>query len=496
MVGIFTPYSTAEGLFGAKPSWIQSMLDQQRILSYQLYEEIYWNVPETFKLTARGNEDKPIYVPTARTIVDTTNRYVGAKLDFAVDPMLGSPNDQAALQLAMRSLFARERFRSQFAANKRFGLIRGDWLWHVTADPAKPAGSRISIRPVDPASYFPIYAEDDIDRVVGCHLVDQFEDPQDNNKTKIRRQTYRKSENGRITVEEGIFEVDKWEGPQYKPAKVIRALTELPPQITALPVYHIRNFEEPGNPFGSSELRGLERIMAAINQSVSDEELALALEGLGMYATDSEAPVDENGEDSDWILGPGRVIELSDGKKWERVDGINSVIPYQDHIKMLVNFLNEASATPDVARGKVDVSVAESGVSLMLQMGPMLSKADEKDTIILDVHTQFFFDLTRGWFPAYESMSFGDAYALPTLGDKLPLDRAAKFKELNDMLAGQVISAAFYRAEATKLGYTFPDDIGIDIVEEQAAMAEATSVPDPFSDRVDTEAAATDEEVA
>jgi len=479
----FTPYSTAAPLMGTLPSWIGSLLDQQRILSYQLYEEIYWNVPETFKLTARGAEDRPIYVPTARTLVDTTNRYVGAQFGFAVDPMLGSPNDQAALQLAFRSLFARERVRSQFAANKRFGLIRGDWLWHVIADPAKPQGRRLTIRPVDPASYFPIYDEDDIDRVVGCHLVDPFEDPSDNGKMKIRRQTYRKTETGGVTVEEGIFELDKWEGPQHRPVKVIRAVENLPPQITALPVYHVRNFEEPGNPFGSSELRGLERIMAAVNQSVSDEELALALDGLGMYATDSGAPVDEDGNDTDWVLGPGRVVELEDGKTWKRVGGVSSVAPQQDHIKMLLNFLHEAAGTPDAARGKVDVAVAESGVSLMLQMGPMLSKADEKDQIILDVHTQMFFDLVTGWFPAYESTSFGEALVVPTLGDKLPVDRAAKFKELNDMHERRVISSSFYRAEATKLGYVFPEDIGVDIIQEEQALTEAAAIADPFAER-------------
>lgn len=489
MVGLFTPYSTAQPLFGALPAWITSFLDQQRILSYQVYEEIYWNVPETFKLTARGSEDSPIYVPTARTLVDTTNRYVGAQFGFAVDPLLGSPNDRAALQSAMQQLFARERFRSQFAANKRFGLIRGDWLWHITADPLKAPGTRLTIRPLDPASYFPIYAEDDIDRVVGCHIVDQFEDVSDNNKTKIRRQTYRKTDAGGITVEEGIFALDKWEGPQYVPETVIRPLTALPPSITALPVYHVRNFEEPGNPFGSSELRGLERIMAAINQSVSDEELALALEGLGMYATDSGAPVDEDGADSDWVLGPGRVVELEPGTSWNRVDGVGSVAPYQDHIKMMLNFLNEASATPDAARGKVDVQVAESGVSLLLQLGPMLSKADEKDTIILDTHTQMFFDIVRGWLPAYEQQSFGEALVLPTVGDKLPVNRAAKFKELNDMMDRKVISAGFYRQEATKLGYVFPEDMGVDVIEEQQALTEATAIADPFSERVDAESA-------
>lgn len=480
--GVFTPYSTLRNMMGTLPTWIPDPLDQERILSYQVYEQIYWGVPETFKIVARGAEDKPIYVPTGRIIVDTTHRYVATGFDFAVDLRTGGAASQSAdvqaVTLAMEDLWTREKFRSKFAGNKRYGLIRGDWAWHIVADPNKLAGSRISIYPLDPASYFPIWDENDLDKIVGCHIVDQVHVGNDD---FIKRLTYRKTETGSITSEEALFKLDDWQGPTAKVEQIVTPLQELPPEITALPVYHVKNFDEPANPFGSSELRGLERIIGAINQTVSDEELSLALMGLGLYATDAPPPTNDDGEEIAWQLGPGRVVEHPAGTKWERVNGITSIQPSQDHIGFLLNMINEAAGTPDVARGKVDVKVAESGISLMLQMAPMLSKVAEKDQLVMDTHDQMFFDLVNGWFPAYEQTSFGDARVRTRVGDKLPVDRAAKFQELNNMLDKKVISVEFYREEATKLGYKFPANMDSQIA---AANAAAAALVDPFGARL------------
>jgi hypothetical protein len=171
--GVTTPYSTVAPLIGVQPSWVPA-LEQERVASYLVYEDIYWNNPATFKLTARGSEDNPIYVPTGRTIVDTTNRYVGAGFDFTVDPTVGTPDVQALAVRSFTSLFRREKLKSKYAMNKRFGLVRGDWLWHIYADPAKAPGTRISVLAVNPGSWFPVYADDDLDRLVKIHLAEQY----------------------------------------------------------------------------------------------------------------------------------------------------------------------------------------------------------------------------------------------------------------------------------------------------------------------------------
>lgn len=477
---VFTPFSTVLAMLGARPSWV-SAEEGIRIASYQTYEQIYWNVPQTFKMVARGSEDKPIYVPSGRTIVDTTNRYVAPMFNYSVDPLIGDQSDQLLAASAFRSLFARERIRSKFASNKRYGLIRGDWAWHVYADPAKPPGRRISVHALDPASYFPVYNQDNLDQLLAIHIAEEFTD--DSGKVLVRRQTYRKDPvTNLITNEDALFDPDKWQKEEAAPVKLLHPPVTLPPQIKAIPVYHIPNFEEPGNPYGSSELRGLERIMAAINQAVSDEELVLALEGLGMYATDAPPPQDDDGRDTDWILGPGRVIELQNGEQFTRVNGVNTVGPYQDHVKLLLQFLREGSATPDAAVGKVDIQVAESGISLALQMGPMLSKAEDKELIIADKMAQMFYDL-RAFYEAYEKISFPTAEVLPIFGPKLPLNRKEEFDNLLAMYQAvpPLISAGYFRQQARKLGYDIPDEIEADIEAEQTAWQ---NVQDPFRRRL------------
>lgn len=139
----------------------------------------------------------------------------------------------------------------------------------------------------------------------------------------------------------------------------------------------------------------------------------------------------------------------------------------------------------------MDVSVAESGIALMLQMGPMLSKAEEKDTGVVDVHDQMFYDLATQWFPVFEQVNFEGTSVVSTLGDKIPVNRTAKLAELNDMLDRQVISTQYYRDEATKLGYIFPDDIEDGIAADAARLAAAV---DPFGARVDEELGGNGEE--
>jgi len=168
MVVEFTPYATGESLFGTKPSWVADVLDQKRLMSYLVYEQIYWNVPDTFRLTQRGTDDKPIYVPAGRTIIDTSNRYTAPGYSVSVTDLTGRPDtaDVLAARMALSDLMTRERFKSKFRGAKRYCQIQGDWIWHVTANPDKPVGTRLSLSVVDPSHYFPEHDPDNIDRVI------------------------------------------------------------------------------------------------------------------------------------------------------------------------------------------------------------------------------------------------------------------------------------------------------------------------------------------
>jgi hypothetical protein len=492
-------WSTAEPLLRGLPSWIANEEEQKRIASYQLYEEIFWSVPNAFKLTQRGDEDSPIYLPAPRTIVETVHRYMANGLHFVPLPGVGTSAQATAAQAALDAFFKRERFYSKFNANKREGIFRGDWAFKLSFDLERDPGSRISINAVDPASIFPIYNEENLDEIIGYHIAFQ----QDfGGKPAISRETFRKVTGkggpSPITHEHMIFEVDKWGGPgmdEESVLAVVEPLTTLPQPIDSLPIYWIQNFQQTGTIYGSSELRGMERIIAALNQGISDEELSLAFQGLGLYKSNAGTPVDADGNETTWNIGPTQVVDLPDGDNiyFDRVQGISTVAPYLDHLRFLIEQLDEAAATPAIAKGRVDVNVAESGISLMLQMGPLLARCAEKEQVVTDVLGNLTWDLTRKWFPAIEGGSLDGVNELqvvefaPAYGEKLPVNGAQRFTEIMAMVQAKVVSKVWARMELAKLGYVFPSEADMLAQITQESAAEATVAIDPFGDRVDQE---------
>jgi len=493
MLTNFTPYSTARPLMGALPGWLREA-DAERIMAYQLYDQMYWNAPDTYSVMLRGSNSSPIYIPAPKMIVEACNRFLGINMDFVVDPASGTPADRVLVNSMFRRLFSREKFYAKFNSQKRFGLVRGDAVWHIVADPKKPQGSRISMYEVDPGSYFPIYDLDNPEKITGCHIVDQHIDETTANKVVIRRQTYRKQDDGTITTALAYFETGQWDDrtwggnvlPRIKLVREIVKETALPPQITALPVYHIKNTRQPADPFGSSEFRGVERLAAAVNQSASDEELSLALAGLGVYATTAGPPRDENDNETNWQLGPGQVVEIGAGDTFNRITGISSVQPYQDHINMLLDNLRQSVGVGETAAGRVNVSVAMSGIALRLEMAPLLSSNAEKEVEMLGTYDHMFWDITNGWFPAYEGLNPGGVIVGSVVGDPLPVDRSSKINELIQLVTAQLIPAEFARLELIKLGYDIPADAANTILEEQTAITMALG-NDPFMERLRAE---------
>jgi hypothetical protein len=160
------------------------------------------------------------------------------------------------------------------------------------------------------------------------------------------------------------------------------------------------------------------------------------------------------------------------------------VTPVLDHVRFLIESLSVASGTPEAATGKVDVNVAESGISLILQMGPMLSKVSEKEQVITDVMRQMYFDITTGFLPAYEGIT-SDAYAEPSYGNVLPDDKAAQIKEILEIVAAGLADAEWGRTEIARIrGYDFGNGMAARVLSEQAERAAAT---DPFAARMAAE---------
>jgi hypothetical protein len=493
-----TQYTSLGGLLTGLPQWMDEV-NAQRIKAYQLYEDIYWTEPNTFVLDQRGTDSKPIYLPSARIIVETAHRYIAREFNFKVNTKLstGTTDEIAAIQNAFGTLLKRVSWRSMFPTQKRYGLIRGDWFWHITANPTASPGRRLRIDEIDAAAVFWITDPNDDTRITGVHVIDIVVD--DKNKELVKRQTYRKvydPDTGAVTgisSECGLYDMEKgkWDAP-VRPVTVVKPLTMLPPEITTLPVYHVKNRRVPTSLYGVSELRGFERVMGALNQGISDEELSLAMDGIGVYATTSGPPVDEDDNEVPWVLGPGRVVEIDEQSTFERVAGVTSVSPWRDHETALKEWLFEASGTPSVARGIVDVSVAQSGISLTLQAGPLLARVDEHNDLILDTHDQMAYDLLHQWFPAFEKEQGIKAdtgvVVEAAVGDTLPADRDAKITEVTTLYAAGLVDIKWCQDELTKVGFEFPEGIIASILAEQAAKAAAA---DPLGTRLAAEGAGT-----
>src|SRR5262245_9173862 len=298
----FGPYSTIKPLVGGGlADWLSEEESQLRVASYDMYEAIYWCVEDAFKLIWRGTPDNPIYVPAGRSIVETLHRFLANDMEVIPDPLFGSDSERLLAERMFTDLARREKFYSKFNMNKRLGIIRGDWVFHMKGDPERPEGSRISIETIHPGQLFPIMQDSiwwgvpdgDSTIQIGWNVVERV---MDGNEAAILRTTYLKDTKtggpSGISMEQVLCKSGAWGGPGQEKIEAIRGV--LPPQsfpapIDQLPIYHIPNFQNESL-WGSSEMRGLERVIAAIDQSISDEELEIMLNGIGVYVTDAPKP--------------------------------------------------------------------------------------------------------------------------------------------------------------------------------------------------------------
>lgn len=511
-----TPYATAMPyvVAGSVGGWT-SEYDNQRLLSYNLYDDLYHNDPSTYKLLLRGANDKPIYVPTAKKLIGSLARYVGKGWGYSctADPgdeimavEASTPEQLATAQSAFGTLFARERLLSRYRSGVNEWLRRGDWLWMVSASEAKAPGRKISVTPVDPRRYFPLHRDPlDASRLTGQQIIEEAL-LEDGKTLVLLVQTWLKYTDpfhpayapDAVEPPEGIdiaFDVQAYDladfqdlakrKPLAHPSNLPQALI---PGITNLPIYHIRNNEETDDPFGHSELSGVESIVSGINQSASDEDLSLALMGIGQYWTNSGSPVDETtNQKTSWKLGPGRVVEVDEGKTFGKIEGIDDVTPFQDHIDFIGGEAAAVMGLSDVSIGTADTAVAESGIALAIRFSPTIDAVREKNANSNGVLTQMFHDLKQ-WFLIYEGWDCGTVIVESVTEDDnlLPFNREERWKELMEGVTAGVFTKAFaVQVLEEEFGYVFPENYLKDL---EAADAAATAALDPFAARANAEA--------
>lgn len=510
------PYNTALVLNRPVPAVAVSTLDRARLQAYGTYADIFNNVEEAFSETLRDDVDTKAkrYALVARGIVEATNRYFCNGLDVVVEfpaTVTAPPEGVAETVAALEALFTREEFPAKFASMKRWFLIKGDGILHISADPSKPEGTRIRITELEPDQYFPVYDPSDAARVTGAYVVTVLTK---GNEEVAQRIEYRRiftpedsalygnTPVGGIWTRLGFYEVGGWDDrfpeftvtdlkpvgvPEWIPVTEALALqmqgVALPSEITAIPLYHFRNNRTGNEPFGRSELQGVESLLGGVTQNVTDEDMAVALTGLGVYWTDSGKPLNADGTEGEWVIAPASIIELADGKKFGRADGITTVQPTSDHIDRLKQEAREATGVPDVAIGIIQTTEAESGISLAIKMSPMVAKNGEKETEVSGRLDQMLFDLWNGWYPAYEGLGANGAIIRSVFGPMLPTNRKEFLAEVVAMVGAKIIDAEFGRVLlAEGLGIQFPDDL-----TARMAAAAATEL-DAMGSRLDAAA--------
>lgn len=511
---VSSPYDTATVLNIAVPSHVTDEEDIPRIRAYVTYQSIWDNIASAFNTLLRASDD-PIsrrYIPLVRELIEAINRYLGQDMEIVWTPIPGNtiPDDAMGEWNARWAAFwAREEMGIKFLSAKRWMLIKGDSILHITADPAKPEGARISINEIEPEQYFPIIDPADITRVRGCYLASVVKNDEDDEI--IQRIEYRRilteqdvadfpgSVPGTIFYRLGFFEPDGWDDRNAEDDSELKpvdppswaAIADGAPDpfagypldsaITSIPVYHIRNRRRGGKAglFGTSEIQGLETLLAGVVQNATDEDFAVALQGLGFYWTDSGKSRDAQGREVPWVVSPASIAELEKDGKIGRVDGVGSVQPIQDHIGYLGNAARAANGAPAIASGQISADVALSGVALRIHFMPVLAANAEREEEMASKWTHLLFDLLTMWFPVYENWNPLPFQPSVAFGDPLPPDRAAVIKEVTDLVTAGIGSkewAVAYLAE--KLGFKFPPGmLEAAQAEQQAALdAEAAQI--------------------
>lgn len=276
-----------------------------------------------------------------------------------------------------------------------------------------------------------------------------------------------------------IFELGKWDDrnlakDELAPIQRLWPKYFLPEQITQLPVYHIPNEEPDGSSWGVSQIAGIEYIVNALNQSVTYEDLSLVLQGLGVYTTTASPPVDKaTGKPAKYKLHPGNVIEMSQGDTFDRVTGVASVAPFQEHMTFLDRWAMDGSGIPEMATGSVDVSVAQSGIALALKMGPIIAENSDKQLAIQGKWEQIGYDLIHGWIPAFEGLNSENSVFKPTFGDPMPINRDTYIQETVDLFTADMITYDEMRIRLEKVGYARFSGAEQKLLDQAAKKADA-----------------------
>ena len=501
-------YDVPQPFFGNADGNVVSDMDKSRLQSYDLYEDLYNNSHNSLKIVLRGEDALPIYVPSGRKIVNSTSRFLAKDMDYYIEPEtkdgveLDEPT-RAYLEKYLTNWYKREGVRLKFASNKRWGLVRADAVFMLTGDPNKPQGERISLHEIDPRQVFEIDDPEQAGRIQGYYLIETVPDFREKDQKKsgkvickrskwIREKNDNGEYTGKVLHDVTHWEIGKWDDRVLDVDDLERVpyadgdLEEdyLPDEISQPPIYVWSTDPPPNSTWGTSLLSGLETLIFSLNQSLTDEDLTLIMRGLGMYVTNAAAPLNpDTGEIMDWNVGPGQVIEISENQEFTNVSGVDSVAPYQEHMKFIdEKGLSESSGTPAIAIGRVDVAQAESGIALKLQMDPLLAANSERELGIYITMDRLHHDLVNMWIPAYEGVPTNGAIVSTVFGDPMPVNENQVIQDVVLLRTSNLILTEMAVDKLSEIGWKYPVGMSVDEIVDalaQQAKDDAAAI-DPY----------------
>src|ERR1700744_6172519 len=312
---------------------------------------MYWSEDLSYTLRVLVTE-QPIYSPNPRIVVDTISHYLMKGLTVKVE----DPDKNKQENNDLCDFLDREMFYPRFHTAKHGGCIHGDFVFHLTADPGKPAGKRVSLSSVHPGKVVRKFEDDDGEKITEAWICEPYVDPNNKAVALERRLHYwyvegdtktksdapeepvppdlelaQAGEMRYVWSEEEILVNNNtlWEDEE-EVYQTLLAPEQLPDEINHIPIFWFKNIPMDGQPFGSSDLRGLERVFRGVSQQVTDLNVAMALDGLGRYTTDAPPPSNPDGSDGTWTIEPGQVQQVPNGNFFKRVEGVGSVKPMLD----------------------------------------------------------------------------------------------------------------------------------------------------------------------
>jgi len=433
-----------------------SIADAERLRWYRTFQEFYEG--KHFAQARRGRTS--LVLNYARVIVDKGVSYLlGDGVGFAVPPV--SESDAAARERARRAetLLYQVYWDNDLDAvdlqGALNGAILGDTVFKVFWDAAR---GRIRVVNLDPATFFPSWAGDDLGELRAVELRYALE-------ASEAERLYGVAGRGLLRV------VERWTPDELTVLVDGHEVRRGPNPYQELPFVHIANLRPANSFWGVSDLRDVIPLNRELNERVSDQA------DLIRYHADPPVIFKGVDEHSDLAVGPGTVWDIPADADVKLLEWSGQPPAVQGHIELVLRALYEIAETPRTAFG--DSGRLLSGVALETELRPLLQKTLRKRvywTAGLRRRNALVLRLAER-FGLAEPGSLAPYQSRIVWPPMLPQDHAREVQEAIALVNAGLRSA---RTAMNELGVEHPEEELARVVADRALLG-ASRLPRPGS---------------